>query len=162
MATNVEGRTVHSWGEVGFIKGGQYISSGNKDRRDLDSMVTKCQKLRFVLIDEVENLGALCLADLESNVTRGMPEEPYKWKVNEAGHQVRRLFGGCNVTLVGDFWQLDPVREIALMKNPFRGAATMSERAQKMLSIFWSAGPDTLSRPVFELTVNIRCGEDEW
>ena len=38
----------------------------------------------------------------------------------------------------------------------------MSERAQKILSIFWSAGPDTLSRPVFELTVNIRCGEDEW
>ena len=78
MATNVEGRTVHSWGEVGFIKGGQYISSGNKDPRDLDSMATKCQKMRFVLIDEVENLGALCLADLESNVTRGMPEEPYK------------------------------------------------------------------------------------
>ncbi len=76
MATNVEGRTVHSWGEVAFIKGGQLLSSGNTDPRDLDSMATKCQKMRFILIDEVENLGASCLADLESHVTRGMPEKP--------------------------------------------------------------------------------------
>ncbi len=162
MATNIGGFTVHSFGEVPFMKDGVYISTAKNDGKSISSMVTKCQKLRFLIIDEVENLGAGCLADLEANVFAGMPDAWYKYKEGAPAAERKRLFGGLNVLLVGDFWQLDPVAEIAIMKNPFRGGATLSEKAQQMLHIFWGEGPRTLTKPPLELTVNIRNGADVW
>ena len=107
MATNVGGFTVHSFGEVPFVKDGVYITTAKNDGQS--SMVTKCQKLRFLIIDEVENLGAGCLADLEANIFAGMPDAGYKYKQDVPILEQKRLFGGLNILMVGDFWQLDPV-----------------------------------------------------
>ena len=62
------------------MKDGVYISTAKNDGKSISSMVTKCQKLRFVIIDEVENLGAGCLADLEANFFAGMPDTRYKFR----------------------------------------------------------------------------------
>ena len=162
MATNVGGFTVHSWGEVGFCKDGVWICSANTSSKNPNSMVTKCSCLRFLIIDEIENLDVCLLADLERNVFAGMPDRLYKWRAGSSAVQKERLFAGVNLLLVGDFWQLDPVGGISIMKNPFRGAATTSEKAQRILNIFWGSGPDTITKPPLELSVNIRSRADVW
>ena len=52
--------------------------------------------------------------------------------MDEEGIKRARIFGGCNVLYVGDFWQLDPVGNVALMKNPFRGKAVTCESEHEL------------------------------
>ena len=91
MATNIGGFTVHSFGEVPFIKDGVYISTAKNDGKGISSMVTKCQNLRFLIIDEVENLGAGCLADLEANVFAGMQDTWCKYKEGAPAAERKRF-----------------------------------------------------------------------
>jgi len=114
--------------------------------------------VRFLVIDECENGGAKILAQLEANVARAIPDgSTWKW----FGKSVR-YFGGVNVLWVGDFWQLPPPCEIAIMGNPYRGAAIGSESAQRILALFWTKGAESVRQPPTELTINHRSGSDVW
>ena len=77
------------------------------------------------------------------------------------------MFGGVNLIMSGDFWQLNPTGDTAIMSNP--GSADLGI-AQVASSMFWDCqttdwglqkwpGSNTY---VHELSENIRSGEDRW
>ena len=48
-----------------------------------------------------------------------------------------RYFGGVNLIFFGDFWQLRPTGQIALMSDPRAEKAQEFETAQQIMSCFW-------------------------
>ena len=97
-------------------------------------MAARYGALRWVLIDEVEAAGAETTGQLEHNVTRNMSlKSPYRY--NSRGHV--RPFGGANVCFLGDFWQLRPTGQVALMSNPFAKQVSENPRAQEIMGMFW-------------------------
>ena len=102
MASNIEGFTVHSWGEVEFMKEGIMVSSKQTGMAyDFSSMRTKCENLRFVLIDEIENVGAGTLGDLEQHMFDGARPDVYKWRRDVEAAFKHRYCGGVNLIF---FW----------------------------------------------------------
>ena len=63
IAANLDGFTIHSW--AGIPVGEEEGTAGTKDTT---KMSTKCQCLRFLLIDEISMISAELLATLEANV----------------------------------------------------------------------------------------------
>ena len=69
----------------------------------------------------------------------------------------QRAFGGVNVVMCADFWQLHPVTGTFLASNPLE---VPSSRACQELDISWGAGEDS-ARSFWQLTELMRC-DDEW
>jgi hypothetical protein len=71
----------------------------------------------------------------------------------------QRPFGGVNLIMLGDFWQLPPVNSTSLTANPWR--PNLDSKVRQMLSMFWNRNnPDTLNA-FFELKEQHRT-TDEW
>ena len=71
MAARIRGFTVHSWGEVPWIKespiGSVTMGSGQADLRNMSSMAAKCEVARWLFIDEAEAVGAENFGILEQH-----------------------------------------------------------------------------------------------
>ncbi len=108
-------------------------------------MHLKCEGLRLLIIDEVENAGADALGILETHVRQAANKKHYPTRPNQRGAWRPRPFGGINVGLCGDWWQLPPAKQVSLCSNPF---VVKSNQAQRMLTMVWSRGgqlhPDAL------------------
>ena len=65
MAANIDGFTVHHW--AGIPVGEEEGTAGTKDTA---KMSTRCQCLRFIIIDEISMISGELLTVLESLVTR--------------------------------------------------------------------------------------------
>ena len=98
---------------------------------------------------DAELLGAL--EHMVSSVVR----QPGTYKRRPDGS--KRVFGGMNLVLCGDFWQLHPVSGTCLCSSPVDIPAG---RARNALSLFWDEGPDTV-RSYWPLTEVMRC-RDAW
>ena len=59
--------------------------------------------------------------------------------------------------MCGDWWQLPPVRSIAIFSNPFQDSQ-FGEQA--ILNMFWKRNVDSL-QGMHELTQQMRC-KDQW
>ena len=68
-----------------------------------------------------------------------------------------RAFGGINVVMCADFWQLHPINGTFVASNPLDVPAGCAHRA---LELFWQDGKDTI-RSFWNLTELMRC-DDEW
>ena len=68
-----------------------------------------------------------------------------------------RAFGGVNVVICADFWQLHPVTGTFLASNPLDVPAGCAQRA---LELFWNDGKDSI-RHLWQLTQLMRC-DDKW
>ena len=106
MASNIDGSTIHSWGEVGFMdKTGQYCKPTRQAGKDVPTMNTKCASLRWILVDEIEAAGCELLTDLNDNVQQHTPDtSPYKrlrYKI-DGWHSIR-AFGGQNTIFIWVF-----------------------------------------------------------
>ena len=166
MAARINGSTVHSWGEVPWAmdgpSGSMTMASGSTDLRDMSSMAAKMELCRWLFIDEVEAVGAEILGTLEENTAQAARKRLYKYRGEREREADLRPFGGLNVGLFGDFWQLPPVRQINIRSNPFRERATTSWLARKMLSFFWQPNTqNSFTDPPFEFTVCKRI-KDTW
>ena len=85
--------------------------------------------------------------------------------VREGRYKVRkdgsiRKFGGVNVLMYGDFWQLKPVGGAWLCCNPFHLPGTAELARQAVNDIFWGEGNDAI-RNFWELDELLRC-KDPW
>lgn len=68
-----------------------------------------------------------------------------------------RAFGGVNVVLRVDWWQLQPVTGTCLCSNPLDAPAG---RAQNAMELLWGTGLDSI-RNFWELNELMRC-KDPW
>lgn len=92
-ATHIGGTTIHSWSGVGIKK--NLNARQLDDLLDREYLVKRISKTEVLIIDEVSMLDAVMLDDI-NNICKIMrrSEEP---------------FGGLQMVLVGDFFQLPPI-----------------------------------------------------
>ena len=91
---------------------------------------------------------------LETIVTAAIrPSGTYKLRPSGT----TRAFGGVNVIMCLDLWQLHPVTGTFLASNPLDVPAGCAQRA---LELFWNDGEDSI-RKVWLLTELMRC-DDAW
>jgi len=92
-ASHIDGSTIHSWSGIGILSG--------LEESDVDSIrfntfnYKRIKPARVLILDEVSMLGATFIDDLD--------------KVLKKIHQSEAPFGGIQVVMVGDFFQLPPV-----------------------------------------------------
>ena len=92
-ATHIGGMTIHSWSGIGI--------KTVMDKRELDALAknkqvgARVRKAKVLIIDEISMLSALTLSLVDA-VCRRMKKNPLP-------------FGGMQVILVGDFFQLPPI-----------------------------------------------------
>ncbi len=92
-ATHIGGYTIHSWSGIGIKK---FLSDYDLDQISQNKrIVDQVQGAKVLLIDEVSMLGANTLTMVDA-VCRTIKRD-------------ERAFGGIQVVLVGDFFQLPPV-----------------------------------------------------
>ena len=88
---------------------GEQLTRSN-DNRDMSTMASKCQSLRFLFINEAEALGAGIIGRVELNASTATRPQWYKYSLNRRTDlPALRVFEGINLMLLGDFWQLAPV-----------------------------------------------------
>ena len=85
-----------------------------------NTMHSKCEALRFIILDEIVNIGAENLSELEMHMSGAANRKHYSLRCNVNGAMRPRLSEGMNALLCGDWWQLPPIRQVALFNNPSR------------------------------------------
>lgn len=106
-ASHIDGSTIHSWSGIGILS--------DLEKSDVDSIrynhysFKRIKPARVLVLDEVSMLGATFIDDLD--------------KVLRAIHQTDKPFGGIQVVMVGDFFQLPPVSRDGKAKFAFESDA---------------------------------------
>ena len=130
----------------------------------------QCGKLRFLFIDETEATGADTIGELEHHVTFHISSKSkYKYALQSGKKDILpRPFGGVNVFFLGDFWQLRPTGQLAIMSNPYGSKVLDSSNANLIMSMFWKSGHRNSlqawedGKRILHLSVNERSGADVW
>ena len=156
-------------------KRGVHIAPKTSEGQETPTMTIKCHSLRFIFVDEIEATGADIIGELEQHVRFHMDSKnpfKYDWLTDDKGARVQaatpRSFGGVNVVFLGDFWQLNPTGQIAIMSNPHSAKVCQSAKASSIMEMFWRQNEATALRPwpdgkrVLHLTRNERSGADTW
>ena len=158
MAAQISGHTVHHWSGI------LVTSDGGPGLGDMHKLSMKCQALRVIIIDEVSMMDAELLGKLREKATKAVRIQKNTYK-KRPGHSSRaqqstRAFGGVNVVMCADFWQLHPVHGTFLASNP--ECVPGGTLAFKAMEMFWgeAENPDTI-RNFWQLTQLMRC-DDEW
>ena len=154
MAALIGGRTVHGWGSIPINASAASEQNKKAGASDVDALFLKALSMRWLLIDEISNLGAMVFGLLDSFLKRACRRQPYAKRKDGS----KRPFGGINLIKAGDGWQLPPVRAIGFFSNPFRNDLEHVE--QKSLAYFWRKSVDSITG-MFELTQPMRTS-DEW
>ena len=156
MAALISGQTLHSWGQIPINASNATAKVQTKAADgDIDILFLNALGMRWIVIDEISTVSPTLLGLLESYLRRACCRHPY------ARHKKRhRPFGGINIIFAGDFWQLPPVKQVALFSNPFKKGAYSSEE-QTILKMFWC--PETVDsiQRTFLLTEPMRT-KDMW
>jgi len=100
MAAQINGYTIHHWTGIP-VHNEDGAATGDKHKQSI-----KCQALRVVIIDEVSMISAELLGALEHVVRTAVRVKGTYKKRSIAS---TRVFGGVNLVMCGDFWQLHPV-----------------------------------------------------
>ena len=151
MAANIGGHTIHHWASIPFrddkgnVKGG-----GGGGKRDTRMLYHRCLSMRWILIDEISMVSAELLSELQHLVQQAV-RNPGTYKVRS--DKSKRVFGGINTLLFGDWWQLRPVRATALFDHPSKAT---NDLAYEGLLLLWGQNRDSVRR-VWELTEQKRC-----
>ena len=114
----------------------------------------KSGALRIIIIDEANMMSAELLGTLEKVVSDAIrPKGTYKNRANKT----RRAFGGVNVAMFADLWQLHPVTGTFLAADPMDIPQGCAHRT---MELFWQAPAGSI-RNFGPLTELMRC-DDVW
>ena len=166
MADNINGFTIHSFFALPWkTNDGQVVNTSDKD--DWTTFVTKMSLLKFVVIDEVEAAGLGRFNQIHSKVVQTSSRPAEFRKINADEKELTRMFGGVNLIMSGDLWQLNPTGDTAIMSNPESADLGVAKLASSMFwdcqTIDWELQKWPSSNLyVHELSENIRSGEDHW
>ena len=149
MAAGINGLTINHWAAIPINETNSTVGT-----KDSNALSTKCQCLRFILIDEISMVSAQMLGQLEYIIARVIRKN-MGYKQRQDGSE--RLFGGVNVLMFGDWWQIKPVGGTALFQNPEEAP---NATAHHGMSIFWGEEPNCIHH-TWELTIVKRC-DDPW
>ena len=105
---------------------------GQKD--NMSSMAAKMEWCRFMLIDEIEATAAGDLGELQEHMAEAARDLLYKWRKGDPSRP--RPFGGVNVLMFGDLWQLPPPVKTSICTNPETPLKKTTHHAQGMLNLF--------------------------
>ena len=112
MADQLNGETIH--GALGLDPFRNHAKTSKTSKKAMET--SKCvSQWRWLIIDEISMLSASFLAEIDMRL-RDVMADAQAYKTDMQGRT--RPFGGINVLLVGDFWQLDPPQGISLAKFP--------------------------------------------
>lgn len=123
--------------------------------KDAHRFSTKCQCLRFILLDEISMVSAQLFGQLELIVAKVIRKRSLFKRRPDDG--TSRPFGGVNVLMFGDWWQLKPVSGIALFADP---ALASSGVAAHGLQLLWGTPPNAVHR-CWNFERSLRC-PDPW
>lgn len=141
-ATHVGGMTIHSWSGIG-IK--EYLTEADVDAiTSKEHVARRIAKARVLIIDEVSMLSGSVLSMAERVV-----------------REIKRNhlpFGGMQVVLVGDFFQLPPISKTGTPDFAFMGSAW---RALNPLTLYLSEQHRTEDPKFLDVLTNIRKGETD-
>ena len=140
MAAAINGYTVHHWSgiPVKAIDG----ATGDKHKQSI-----KCQALQVIIIDEVSMISAELLGALEYIVSASIRHYG-TYKKRSDGK--KRVFGGVNVVMCADFWQLHPVRGTFIASNPL---FVDPGRARTGLNLLWGFDDEAKAEEHVDSTV---------
>lgn len=96
-AHNINGSTIHA-----LLKLGLHSETDELTPNLLETLQSKCQHIRLMIIDEKSMIGQCFLARIERRLSAIFPS------------RLGVLFGGIHFILMGDFAQLPPVGDISL------------------------------------------------
>ena len=152
MATKIKGDTFHRTAGINPFR--EYDSTAARGRQ---AVADRIMALRWLLIDEISMVSTNLMADVETELCTAT-REAGTYKKNARGET--HTFGGLNVVLIGDFWQLDPPEGTSLCKVPDHLASSRRKyaslpRSARGLEILHSV------QGVTELTEPARC-KDKW
>ena len=160
MAEQLGGDTIHhACGIDPFMKQDGDPAKWQQKQQDVAKRVLQW---RWLIIDEISMVSAKLLAEIDMKL-RDVIRSIGTLKNQADG--IDRAFGGVNLLLAGDFWQLDPPSGGCLASIPvefmkkarkYDAAATVAHGQ----SVFWHQGPGCV-QGVTELDECIRC-KDEW
>ena len=149
MAANIGGSTIHHWAEIPIC---ETDAQRRAAPRDIGAVFLRCQNLRWILVDEISMVAAELFAELERRTTQAARATgTYKVRPDKS----TRPFGGFNMLLFGDWWQLRPVKQTPLFEQP-RNAKSGS--AHEGVQLMWAQDRNSLRR-VWELTRPMRCDD---
>jgi hypothetical protein len=155
MAALFGGTTVHGWGQVPIDASKAHELAGRKKGKSgVDELYKRAQSTQWLVIDEISTLAVLVAGVFDSNLRRARKRHPNARRPDGA----ERPFGGINVTVAGDWWQLPPVRARGFYSNPFADGLEFAE--QRAMRYFWERNADSFQR-VFELKKPHR-QKDRW
>ena len=153
----IDGYTIHSWAQIDMCQSNG--SHAGKPRTKADDLRAKFQALRVVIIDDIGMVSAKLLGQLEHRLQEMMSErDTYKLRDGiRKGTQTLRKFGGVNLIMLGDFWQIPPIGGTGLTSN-----ITLADPGceQNAMQVWWGEGHDSIHH-LWELVSPMRC-DDVW
>jgi hypothetical protein len=150
MAADINGFNIHHWAGIDPT-----AADGSATTKDNNKMSNKCQNLRFVVIDEISMVSAQLLGTLELILNKAVRKKS-GYKMRPDGTE--RPFGGINMILLGDFWQLPPVSGTPLCAHCDDVAeGGIAEHGYRML---WEQSANGIQE-AFDLKQPMRC-DDAW
>ena len=120
---------------------------------DVDLLFTRNQHLRWIIIDEGPMIPDELFGAFQHHLADAAVDSRYKKRSDKSV----RPFGGYNVIILGDFYQIPPIPASASLSVPL---PRKNEHAHKAWSMFWNSDADALNYFV-ELTLQKRV-EDPW
>ena len=140
--------------------GGSFVNTLSNDDAWTE-LLTRCASLKWIFIDESEACDNQLLAYCEEKqVACSARHDTFAREDTESQNQ-KRPWGGTNLLMTGDWWQLTPTGGAALMSYPVK------HQGNQIMSSFWYTDNDSFAiqewKPgvrVMELPKNIRSGHD--
>ena len=111
MASTIGGQTLHQAGNL--PRPGEKADT-KLSHTDIDLLFTQNERLRWILIDEISMVADELLGVFEQYLSDAACNSIYRKRRDKSF----RIFGGYNLLLFGDWWQLPPIPDSAALFRP--------------------------------------------